>query len=195
VPLSCASGHETVLRTYQIVGSLLTILGTRFTSAKETIVLDIEGLYATYRAPLLAHLRRLVRDAAVAEDLCQDTFMKVLARANDSETVVSVGAWLYRIATNVAYDYLRRARRIQFVALADTVPSQEVGDVETPVVERLDISAALAQLPQRARALLIQAYAGRSTAEIAADLGMQSSAVRVQLHRARARARLAYGEG
>lgn len=158
-------------------------------------MLDIEALYATYRAPLLAHLGRLVRDGAVAEDLFQDTFMKILARAEETETIVSAGAWLYRIATNVAYDYLRRARRIQFVGLADTALPEEAGDIETPVVERLDVSAALAQLPQRAQALLLQAYAGRSTAEIAADMGMQSSAVRVQLHRARARARLAYGEG
>ena len=158
-------------------------------------MLDIEALYATYHAPLLAHLGRIVRDTAVAEDLCQETFLKVMMRQQDGDELISVKAWLYRVATNVALDYLRRARRIQFVALGDTPQLEATSDLETPVVERLDVMAALAQLPQRARSLLLHSYAGRSAAEIAADLGLPSSAVRVQMHRARARARLAYGEG
>src|SRR3954465_1006970 len=80
----------------------------------------IELLYEEYQRPLLAYLTRLVSDREAAEDLCQETFIKAMRSWEQRDTSASASAWLYRIATNTAYDYLRRRRRIRFTALLDT---------------------------------------------------------------------------
>ena len=81
----------------------------------------VESLYAAYRGPLLAHLTRLVDDRATAEDLCQETFLKVLRAWETGAPIVNVSAWVYRIATNTAYDHLRRRRCIHFTSLRESI--------------------------------------------------------------------------
>src|SRR5262249_6202405 len=70
----------------------------------------MELLYEEYQRPVLAYLTRLVSDRETAEDLCQETFIKAMRGWEGRDSSASVGAWLYRIATNTAYDYLRRRR-------------------------------------------------------------------------------------
>src|SRR3954469_11701330 len=81
----------------------------------------VESLYETYHGPLLAHLVHLVDDRAAAEDLCQETFLKVLRAWEAGAPIVNVSAWLYRIATNTAYDHLRHRRCIRFTSLRDGI--------------------------------------------------------------------------
>jgi RNA polymerase sigma factor (sigma-70 family) len=74
----------------------------------------VELLYEEYQRPVLAYLTRLVSDREAAEDLCQETFIKAMRGWEGRDPTASVAAWVYRIATNTAYDYLRRRRRIRF---------------------------------------------------------------------------------
>ena len=73
----------------------------------------VELLYEEYQRPVLAYLTRLVSDREAAEDLCQETFIKAMRGWEGRDPTASVAAWVYRIATNTAYDYLRRRRRIR----------------------------------------------------------------------------------
>src|SRR5262245_34086262 len=79
----------------------------------------VERLYDEYRRPLLAYLGRLVGDREAAEDLCQETFLKALRCWARHDPAASPVAWLYRIATNSAYDYLRRRRRAALAPLVE----------------------------------------------------------------------------
>src|SRR5581483_6847706 len=79
----------------------------------------IEKMYTAHQQALLAHLTRLLGDRMAAEDLCQETFLKVLRSWSNQAEIANAGAWLYRIATNTAYDYLRRRKRIQFTPLSE----------------------------------------------------------------------------
>ncbi len=156
--------------------------------------MGVASLYEAYQRPILVYLRRLVSDYEVAEDLCQETFIKALRRWDTRDPEASVSAWLYRIATNTAYDFLRRRRRIHFTTLCDSMhayctaesPELHIGDQEP-------VQQALAQLPSIYRLpLLLHSCGGHSTQEIALKLGCSNSAVKTRLFRARARFREVY---
>lgn len=156
--------------------------------------LSIEQIYTIYYTPVLAYLVRLVNDYAAAEDLCQETFVKVLRTWNAGLPILNVSAWLYRIATNTAYDYLRRRRRVCFTPLQESLPTAS-GPVsmEARLNEQEPVRTALAQLPTQYRhLLLLRDGAGHSTEEIADALGCSPNAIRLRLFRARERFRQAY---
>lgn len=150
--------------------------------------MDVELLYSDFRQPVQSYLTRLVRDWAVAEDLCQDTFAKALRAWDQRRSSADSKAWLYRIATNTAYDYLHR-QRITARALLDRGLQTAKGyDVETWLDDRVLIQSVLAELPDAYRVpLLMYAWGGYSTQEIAAALGCSNNCIKVRLHRARQR--------
>ncbi|MFN8503635.1 RNA polymerase sigma factor [Kouleothrix sp.] len=154
----------------------------------------IELLYEEYQRPLLAYLTRLVSDREAAEDLCQETFIKALRNWHQRDASASVAAWLYRIATNTAYDFLRRRRRIRFTPLLDLEPPPSGShSMESRLDEGEPVQRALAQLPAMYRLpLVMHSCEGHSTQEIAEAMGVSNSAIKTRLFRARERFREAY---
>lgn len=154
----------------------------------------IEDLYRQYHRPILVYLTRLVRDELTAEDLCQETFIKAFRNWDQHDPHASAVGWLYRIATNTAYDYLRRQKRIHFTPLppAETFVQGAIG-LETRVELNEPVQAALGQIPPHERIpLVMHTCRGYSTQEIAAALGCTNGAVKSRLFRARARFREVY---
>src|SRR5262245_33109141 len=153
----------------------------------------VERLYHEHQRPLLAHLARLVRDREAAEDLCQETFLKALRSWARHDPAANPVAWLYRIGTNTAYDYLRRCRR---AAIAPLVEVDTLAGAHAPgagLDESEGVRRALARLPARYRVpLLLHACAGHSLHEIADTLGCSHAAVKMRLLRARERFREVY---
>jgi RNA polymerase sigma-70 factor (ECF subfamily) len=156
----------------------------------------IETLYESHHDTIRAYLTRLVDDRAIAEELCHETFLKALRGWDQSARVTNAVAWLYRIATNTAYDHLRRRRRIRFIPLGEAAqPPSGAHSMESRMDEQEPVQRALAQLPAPARRLLVLcACAGHSAEEIAATLGCSQNAVRLRLLRARERFRQVYAE-
>ncbi len=70
---------------------------------------DFDKLYEDYRGKVYRVILRLVRNPLDAEDLTQETFLKVESNLPHVKRPESVPTWLYRVATNTALDYLRRA--------------------------------------------------------------------------------------
>lgn len=150
-------------------------------------------LYEEYQRPVLAYLTRLVSDRETAEDLCQETFIKALRGWHSRDPEASITAWLYRIATNTAYDHLRRRRRIRFTPLADSDNTPDTFSVESQIDEQEPVLDALAQIPPMYRLpLIMHSYEGHSTQEIADLLGCSNSAIKTRLFRARERFRQVY---
>ncbi|MFL5803339.1 MAG: RNA polymerase sigma factor [Roseiflexaceae bacterium] len=148
--------------------------------------ISIEWLYQAHQRRLIAYLTRLVRDRAEAEDLCQETFLKAIRGWTGRNSTAATAAWLYRIATNTAYDHLRRraARPLDY-------SEQLLSRAPAPALE-LDtadpVRQALAQLPARYRLpLILHIYQGYSLGEIAAALGCSYNAVKMRMLRARER--------
>lgn len=90
-----------------------------------------ETLAARYRDSLARHLRRMVRDQSAAEDLLQELLLRVWARADQWDGRGSVRAWLFRIGTNLALNYLRTVRRRRELPL-EPAPAPDAEEEAVP---------------------------------------------------------------
>lgn len=158
--------------------------------------MDLDTLITTYRQPLERHLRRRVGDAALAEDLAQEVFLRAWLHAPADLADPRLRAWLYTVATNLAIDALRaRASRASAIAsddaLLDALARAAAPDDEDHD-ERLAIEAALARLPARERALVTLQFAGYGPTDAARLLQTTPEAARKRLARARERFRRTY---
>ena len=144
---------------------------------------------------------RLLGDHGEAEDVVQETFLKL-----DGHTVLDrpdeeVAAWLRRVCLNTAYNRLRGQRRasdrLDRAARAGRV-DDETDTGATPLMDVLRaeqqraVRQALASLPERQRACLLLRHAGYSYAEIAATLDLAVGSVGVLLARGERAFRDAY---
>jgi RNA polymerase sigma-70 factor (ECF subfamily) len=139
------------------------------------------ALYARTSAPLARYLRRLTGNAAVAEDLLQDTYVRLLGQPSVPTDDDHLRHYLFRIATNLARDHGRRVvwQRPLEAAEEPTVP---------PAAWSGDVWALLARVTARDRELLLLAYVeGLTHREIAAVTGLVRASVRPLLFRARRR--------
>ena len=118
-------------------------------------------------------------------------FIKALRHWNELEQAALARSWLYRIATNTAYDYLRRRRRAPSTPLTDEYEATSA--LETHFDDAEPVWAALNHLPDQYRvALLLQLWAGYSLNDIAAALGCNVTTIKTRVHRARMRFRQHY---
>ena len=156
-----------------------------------------ERLFLSYQQPVLNYLYRLVGDAARAEELTQEAFVRAYRALPRLDADANHRAWLYRIATNAAYDYLRRQRLVQWLPLVDNDrPSPRRDDHENTTDEQEEVRHTLAQLPPNYRVpLILYSIEGYTTGEIGEILGISAGAVKTRLFRARERFRELYGRG
>lgn len=133
-----------------------------------------------------AYLYRSTRDAALADDLLQETYYRWLRARGPFESDAHRERYLFRIATNLLAD-ARRRRTPEHVPLAADEIASDARDAAA-VERRADLERAMATLSPRDRDMLWLAYAdGASHEEIAAYLGVGRPSVKAMLFRARQR--------
>lgn len=145
---------------------------------------EFEAFHARTCQPLWAYLRRIAGDPAQADDVLQESYLRLLRHppAPDRDERERK-AYLFQIATNLMRDRwrARERERSALERLLSLWPSRS-----EPAGVSLDMEAALDRLPPRDRALLWLAYVeGYDHREIAKVLGLQEGSVRVILFRAR----------
>jgi RNA polymerase sigma-70 factor (ECF subfamily) len=140
-----------------------------------------ECLYAEHAEALLRYLIKLTGDREVASELMQETFVRGI-RGADTERIVSMRAWLFRVATNLGRDHHRRARLLRFVPFSGREESEtRFGDADGELVHQ-----ALRALPfGQSSALLLRYEGGFTRAEIADLSGVTEEAVKSRLARGR----------
>jgi RNA polymerase sigma-70 factor (ECF subfamily) len=145
------------------------------------------GFYDRTARPLWGYLYRLTGDRGAADDLLQETYYRFLRARVALETDAHRRHYLFRIATNLATDGARRRRTRPPGSGHD--PDRIGTEAADAVLDRrIDLSAALARLRVRERAMLWLAYAqGASHEEIGQALGVGTSSVKPLLYRARRR--------
>jgi RNA polymerase sigma-70 factor, ECF subfamily len=150
----------------------------------------IEALWRESSARLRAWFERESGDAAEAEDLLQETFLRVHERLDTLQDAASLRAWVGTIARNVLVDH-RRRRGPRAASAADEgeLPAPEPsGDLDAVVAGWLE--AYLAELdPADAAALRTVDLEGRTQAELAEREGLSLSGAKSRVQRARARLR------
>src|SRR5689334_5564429 len=86
-------------------------------------------LIRRYERPVFSLVFRMVRDRATAEDLSQETFIKVLNNIDKYVPEFKFSSWLFKIANNLAIDHLRR-RRIQTVSMDGAPDATTASQIE-----------------------------------------------------------------
>ena len=151
------------------------------------------SLVERYQQPLGGYLWRLTGDWELALDLTQDTFVRAYRSISTTRPGLVIRPWLYRIATNLAYDHLRRQRR--YTRITRSLAGRESPGESERIEERELVERALARLRPRERSvLLLCGLEGLTYTETAAALATTPEAVRKQFGRAKARFRAAYAE-
>jgi RNA polymerase sigma-70 factor (ECF subfamily) len=139
-----------------------------------------------YQIPIQRYLYRLTGDYELARDLAQDTFVQAYKGILKTKEDISFKAWLYRIATNNAWQHRRRKKLISFITLDDTTKSnQQSGEVQDiNINDRMEIQEALIKVPEEQRTCLVLHFVeGFKYKEIAATLGISEDAVRMRVAR------------
>lgn len=169
--------------------------------------IDSSAVAERYRASIYRYILRLVGEPARADDLTQETFLRVHQRIGGLRDPAAVEAWLYRIATNLCYDGFRqREQRIPSLPLVSlrgeggAALSDETALQPDHMLEQSDMSGCvlrfLSDLPDPLReVLLLHDLQGFTGPEIADRLGLSIHNVKIRLHRARVRLRAALSEG
>ena len=155
-------------------------------------------LIKRYEKRLLNFIYRLLQGLDEAEDLFQETFLRVFRSRKRYRAKANFSTWLYRIASNLCIDRLRKSGRQKTTSLDqafqgrvsryDVLPDYSLApDV---VMEReelqIEIQTALSSLPVHQRIVVIMSeYEGLNYSQIATALGCSVGTVKSRVHRAR----------
>lgn len=157
-------------------------------------------LYREHKNRVFRICLRIVRNEPLAEDLSQEVFLQVYRKLHTFRQESAFSTWLYRVARNVVFMYLRK-RRVPEVSLEQMLqphseerPQSELGKLgkEDPwlrsTLDRLGLQAAVAELaPGYRRVFLLHDVMGYEHREVAQAVGCSVGNSKSQLHKARQR--------
>ena len=167
-------------------------------------------LIRRYQRPIFSIIYRMVGDRELAEDLAQETFIKVLNAIDSYRPEHKFSSWIFKIANNAAIDHLRR-RELETLSLdgaPDAITAERQGATALQVRDRAEspldemearelgsqIERAIARLrPEYRSCIMLRHVEGRAYEEIAEILGLPLGTVKTYIHRARAELRAALG--
>lgn len=159
-------------------------------------------LISRYERPVFSLVFRMVRDRETAEDLAQETFIKVLNNIDRYRPEFKFSSWLFKIANNLAIDHLRR-RQLPTISMHGAPDATTASRIEATTFDiasggesALDelearelgsaIEKAIASLrPEYRSCIMLRHVEGRSYEEIAATLDLPLGTVKTYIHRAR----------
>ena len=175
----------------------------------DVVALALEGrdvahreLITRYERAVFSLVFRMVRDRELAEDLTQDTFVKVLSHLDRYRSDFKFSSWLFKIANNVAIDHLRR-KQLDTVSIDGSPHAASAAAVEASRIDIADdaenaldemearelgtsIERAIALLrPEYRSCIMLRHVEGRSYEEIASTLDLPLGTVKTYIHRAR----------
>jgi len=164
---------------------------------------DFQEIYDTFQPQIVRYLTRLV-NGSDAEDLAQETFLKVHRGLDNFRGESKISTWIYRIATNVARDRLRKTSSREGESTISMDEGMDVEDMNVWTDEKVRTTEGVTirkemntcirrfidDLPEDYRAVLVlQDLEGFKNQEIADILGISLDNVKIRLHRARSQLR------
>jgi RNA polymerase sigma-70 factor, ECF subfamily len=170
--------------------------------AKEGREAAFRELVRRYERPVFSLILRMVRDRQTAEDLAQDTFIKVLNHIDRYRPEFKLSSWLFKIANNLTIDHLRK-RQLSTVSIDGSPHAASAAEIEatsfdveargeSPLdeIESRELGSAIeraiaALRPEYRACIMLRHVEGRSYEEIAATLDLPLGTVKTYIHRAR----------
>lgn len=159
-------------------------------------------LVRRYERPVFSLIFRMVRDRELAEDLAQETFVKVLNAIESYRPEFKFSSWVFKIANNTAIDHLRR-RELDTLSIegsphaatpeAVEATALQLGAIQPSPLDHVEarelggeIEAAIRRLrPEYRSCIILRHIEGRSYEEIAEILSLPLGTVKTYIHRAR----------
>ena len=168
-------------------------------------------LLSRYERPVFSLIFRMVRDRETAEDLSQETFIKVLNNLDRYSPEFKFSSWLFKIANNLTIDHLRR-RRVDTISIEgapDAVTSESakatsiavvsVGESPLEELESRELGTAIERAigklrPEYRACIMLRHVEDKSYEEIAEIVKLPLGTVKTYIHRARHELRAALGD-
>jgi RNA polymerase sigma-70 factor (ECF subfamily) len=156
-------------------------------------------LLEKYKGQLAEFAQQIVRDRETAEDIVQETFLRVFRARADYRPIARFSTWLYTIATNLCYDLLRKQRRrVSLESMLGHPPSIEdrfpgAGSGRPPLpapdvqAERRELAGLVTDLlaelsPDHRQVIALRVHEGLGYAEAAARLGCSVGTAKSRMH-------------
>lgn len=151
-----------------------------------------------YQKPLYFHIRKMIKEVELVEDLVQEVFMKAFHNLNSYSNEYAFSTWLYRIATNHTIDYLRK-KKLQTLSISQPYKTND-GEMELqlpdetyatdqPVMKKerkVIVQEAIQNLPEKYRAVIeMRHMEEKSYQEISDILDLPLGTVKAHIFRAR----------
>ncbi len=144
-----------------------------------------EQIFEEYHSKLLGFISSRVGNSADAEDILQDTFLKIHSRINTLKEDTKIQSWIYRITRNTIIDYYRTHKSTEELPVSLSKPDpepyeetrQEMADWFLPLIKVLP--------PQFKQPLLLSEIDGLSQKEVAEKEGLSLSATKSRIQRGR----------
>lgn len=157
---------------------------------------SLGALVARWEQPLFRFACRLLQRPEDARDVCQETFLRVLRKANRFRRGARFSTWMYQIALNLCRDQARRRKRWGMIMADSKAFDERLRPAEPPspgtydpasAAERNELSQAvyqaMDQIPREQREVLImKEYEGLKFKEIAEILGCPESTVKSRMY-------------
>lgn len=170
-------------------------------ASQTSAVSTIAHLYEQFRRPIHSYIYRLLGNQEDADDVTQEVFVRACTSWNGLYERERLSPWLYRIATNLCVDMLRRRKRISWWSLSHRYRNDDYSEEEASedtfafladnggipeIAERDLIRRAIANLPpEYATALVLSAAQGVPYQEIATIMGISPNASATRISRAK----------
>ncbi|GAC1389600.1 MAG: hypothetical protein NVS4B11_07360 [Ktedonobacteraceae bacterium] len=170
-------------------------------ASRANAVLTIAQLYEQFRRPIHSYIYRLLGNQEDADDVTQEVFVRACTAWNGLYERERLSPWLYRIATNLCVDVLRRRKRISWWSLSHRYRNDDYSEGAASedtfafladaggipeVAERDLIHRALANMPaEYAVVLVLSAAQGVPYQEIATIVGISANAAATRISRAK----------
>jgi len=172
------------------------------TADQETVRRCVSILARRYESSLLNYIFRMVGDRDIAEDLLQETFVRIYRKSREYRKIARFSTWLYKIATNLSLNEIRNRRHRPLLTLNLPVDSGEGGEEMVSLLESEDnklpirmlqdrelaglVTDTLDELPEAYRMVIIlcdmENFSYQEAAEV---LGVQPGTIGSRLARAR----------
>ena len=156
---------------------------------------DVDSLgvfLGRYEGPLMRFVANFLRDESAAQDIVQETFLRVAKKPSKLLDVNSCHNWLLKIARNLSIDHLRRLARSRKHSRALEYEATRSAAAAVPAIDRLEKSERMARVrseidrlrPRLRMVMLLKVQEGKSYREIAEITGLTTTNVGYLIHQA-----------
>ena len=152
--------------------------------------LAFRELVERWEGPIYAFLSRMLDSREEAQDLCQETFLRMVRSAGGYRPTGQFRGWLFRIAANLARSRMRRGKILRWLPFQPGLhdPPTREPDAQQAMENaelRSELRAAIMRLPERQReAIVLKQFHELRYLEIAQVMGTTTDSVQMLLHRA-----------